>query len=292
VPEAPCRLFVYLARESPVAVVLRRGPTDWARLSLWHTDSDRFEHGQWLKGRVYERRSDLSADGSLFAAFVRQSGGRDARRDTWIAVSRPPFFSALAVWFVGGTYHTGAFFPGHATLWLGFSPDTPPDIGHVPSWLSIAPARDIAYIDRTGEWTERTVHFNRLIRDGWTLLETEPYRTLWARRHPSRPLALHMMHSFENLQVAGGRYVVDYSLWNETEGREQGIGQATWADWDQRGRLVVARQGKLLWWPLESGTLEEIADFNGHEPDPQPAPDAAGSWPAAPRDRIPGRDAR
>ena len=281
-PEAACRLFVYLARESPVAVVLRRGPTDWARLSLWHTDSDRFEHGQWLKGRVYERRSDLSADGSLFVAFVRQSGGRHTRLDTWIAVSRPPFFSALAVWFVGGTYHTGAFFPGRASLWLGFSPETPPDIGYVPSWLSITPARDVPYIDRTSEWPERTVHFNRLIRHGWELLEREPYRTLWVRRHPSRPLALHMMHSFENLQIAGGRYVVEYSLWNDAERREQSIGQATWADWDQRGRLVVARQGKLLQWQVESGTLEEIADFNDQEPDPQPPTDAASAWPAAP----------
>ena len=281
-PEAPCRLFVYLARQSPVAVVLRRGPTDWARLSLWHTDSDRLEHGQWIKGRVYERRSDLSADGSLFAAFVRQSGGRHTRRDTWIAVSRPPFFSALAVWFVGGTYHTGAFFPGRDSLWLGYSPETPPDVGHLPSWLSITPARDIGYIDRTGEWTDRTVHFNRLIRDGWELLEREPYRTLWVRRHPSRSLALHMMHSFENLQIAGGRYVVEYSLWNEAEHREQTIGQATWADWDQRGRLVVAREGKLLHWQLESGTLEEIADFNDQEPDPQPPTDAASAWPAPP----------
>jgi hypothetical protein len=130
VPGAPCRLFVYLARDAPVAVVLRRGPTDWARLSLWHTDSDGFAHGQWLKGRVYERRSDLSADGSLFAAFVRQSGGRDPRRDSWIAVSRPPFFSALAVWFVGGTSHTGAFFPARSALWLGFPAGHP--AGHRP----------------------------------------------------------------------------------------------------------------------------------------------------------------
>jgi len=148
--------------------------------------------------------------------------------------------------------------------------------------LSITPARDIGYIDRTGEWTDRTVHFNRLIRDGWELLEREPYRTLWVRRHPSRSQALHMMHSFENLQIAGGRYVVEYSLWNEAEHREQTIGQATWADWDQRGRLVVAREGKLFHWQLESGTLEEIADFNDQEPDPQPAPDTAGDWPAPP----------
>ena len=65
-----CRLFVYLARTAPVAAVLRRGPTDWARLSLWRTDTDTFEHGQWIKGRIYERRSDISSDGSLFAAFV------------------------------------------------------------------------------------------------------------------------------------------------------------------------------------------------------------------------------
>jgi hypothetical protein len=46
-----CRLFVYLARRAPVAVALRRGPSDWARLSLWHTDTDRIEHGQWISIR-------------------------------------------------------------------------------------------------------------------------------------------------------------------------------------------------------------------------------------------------
>src|SRR5215468_3926067 len=103
---SPARLFVYLAREAPLAVVLRRGPSDWARLSLWHTDTDVIEHGQWLKGRVYERRSDISADGTLFVAFVRQSGGRpdaEIKADTWVAVSRPPYFTALALWAVGGT---------------------------------------------------------------------------------------------------------------------------------------------------------------------------------------------
>ena len=50
--------------------------------------------------RVYERRSDLSPDGSLFVAFVpvrvkRKQKGRSA--DSWIAVSRPPWFSALAL---------------------------------------------------------------------------------------------------------------------------------------------------------------------------------------------------
>jgi hypothetical protein len=97
---SPCRLHVYLARRAPLGVVLRRGPAAWARLSLWHTDSDTFEHGQWIRGRVFERRSDLSAAGSLFIAFIRTTAARlrdGQRADTWIAISRPPYFTALAL---------------------------------------------------------------------------------------------------------------------------------------------------------------------------------------------------
>jgi hypothetical protein len=267
----PCRLFVYLARRAPLAVVLRRGPTDWARLSLWHTDSDCFAHGQWIKGRVYERRSDVSADGSLFAAFVRQSGGRNtAGADTWIALSRPPYFTARAVWFVGGTYHTGAFFPSDETLWLGYQEDTPPDVGALPPGLRIAAPRPIPYIDGTGEWTERTVHFNRLLRDGWRLLDRETHASLWERPHPSASLTLTMMHSFEDYRRAGGPYAVRYSV-GSPGGTSRDIGEANWADWDQHGRLIVARHGCLYEWRA-TGEPRLMENFNEQEPDPQPMP--------------------
>jgi len=278
----PRRLFVYLAAEAPIAVVLSRGPSDWAQLSVWHTDSDRIVHGQWIKGRVYERRSDLSADGQLFAAFVRQSGGRERHgADTWMALSRPPYFSALAVWFVGGTYHTGPFFPARDVLWLGYQEDTPPDRGRLPTWLKIRQPRDIAYIDGTAEWTDRTVHFNRLLRDGWQLQAQEPYRTLWQRPHRQRPLVLQMVHELTEARHQPWRYLVEYSVWNVAEKREYPIGHATWADFDQRGRLVLARDGKLLHWMEESGRCEAIADLNGRDPDPQPAPASALEWPRA-----------
>ena len=50
-----------------------------------------------------------------------------------------------------------------------------------------------------------------------------------------------------------------------------GDGEATWADWDHRGRLVVARDGRLWVWNAAAG-LSMIEDFNGQVPDPQPAP--------------------
>lgn len=276
---SPCRLFVYLAKDALNGVVLRRGPSDWARLSVWHTASDTFEHGQWITGRVYERRSDVSPDGSLFAAFIRQSGGRNGvppAADSWVAISRPPYFSALAVWFVGGTYHTGPYFPDRLSLWPGFQ-EQPPDIGSVPSWLNITPPRSIPYIDGTTEWTDRTVHFNRLLRDGWRNEHDDGASTMWERDHPSKPLRLSMTHRFEDFRKYGGPYVVEYSVCR-ADALEFELGEAAWADWDQSGRLVFARDGRLSSWDETSG-IREICDFNGQTPDPQPAPEWATRWP-------------
>ena len=55
----PARLFVILAREAPVGVIFRRGPAGQTLLIKWDTAHDTFEYGQWLKGRIYERRCDL-----------------------------------------------------------------------------------------------------------------------------------------------------------------------------------------------------------------------------------------
>jgi hypothetical protein len=277
---SPCRLFVYLAREAPVGVVLRRGPSEWARLSLWDTDNDSFEHGQWIKARVYERRCDVSADGSLFAAFVRQGGmpAGDRKADSWLALSRPPYFTALGLWFVGSTYHTGGFFPDASSFWPGFT-DAPPDIGAVPSWLSMRGPRDIPYVDGTPEWTDRTVHFNRLLRDGWEKLEDNVRSSLWQHRHRERPLGLLMSQTFESSTTFGGPYRVEYSV--SDGAREHVIGPATWADWDQKGRLVVASNGALWHW-REGRELARIADFNDQTPEPEAAPGWAREWPPTP----------
>src|SRR5262245_41328779 len=45
---ASTRLFVILARRAPRAVIFRRGPSKHVALILWHTDTDKFEVGQWF----------------------------------------------------------------------------------------------------------------------------------------------------------------------------------------------------------------------------------------------------
>lgn len=122
---SPCRLFVFLASDKLLAVVLRRGPSAWTRLSVWRTDNDTFEHGQWFRGHVYERRSDLAPDGSLFVYFARKdrpAGRGDINSDSRIAISKPPWFTAPALWGIGGTYCIGGTSRARASsIWAGSS---------------------------------------------------------------------------------------------------------------------------------------------------------------------------
>ncbi len=128
-------LQILLAANAPKAVIFRRGPSAWYHLILWHLDNDRFEHGAWLRGRIYEDRCDLSPDGSLLLCFVHQ--GRKlttSYSDSWTALSRPPWLQALALWPQGTTYGGGGSFVSAkgAKVELNLSGVWPPHPDHQP----------------------------------------------------------------------------------------------------------------------------------------------------------------
>ena len=76
-------------------MVFRRGPSGEVALVGWDTERHAFELGQWFRGRIYERRCDLSPSGERLAYFA---GTHRGPMGTWTAVSRPPFLTALALW--------------------------------------------------------------------------------------------------------------------------------------------------------------------------------------------------
>lgn len=122
------RLFVIPARDEPVALILRRGPSEWYHLILWETRRDTFTHGAWIKGRIYEEKCDLATDGRLFIYFVHQgSRGETEFTHAWTAISRPPWLHALVVWPQGTTYGGGGKFTGPRTLWGERDAATHPD---------------------------------------------------------------------------------------------------------------------------------------------------------------------
>jgi hypothetical protein len=89
------RLYAIIARERRRAVVFRRGPSRLVRLLIWELGSDTLVGGQWLKGRIYEQRCDVSPDGEMLAYFA---ASYRPPFETWTAISRPPYLTALALW--------------------------------------------------------------------------------------------------------------------------------------------------------------------------------------------------
>ena len=116
----PPRLYVLVARVAPVALVLRRGPTEWFHLLRWDLDAATVEPGAWFHGTIYPRRCEISSDGRLFAYFALT--GRPAPWDTCYAVLKVPWLTALAAWHMGTTYAWGSEFLDDGSLAVPFRP--------------------------------------------------------------------------------------------------------------------------------------------------------------------------
>lgn len=243
-----------MARDDDRALILRRGPVRWVQAILWDTAHDTFERGQWLNGRVYEEKCDLSPDGELFVYFSAKHGKpRDeAIGGIWTAVSKPPYFTALALWPQMGTYGGGGLFADRRKLALRIC------------------SSDIAAGFTTGplKFEEHAVPYDaKWERDGWFPAEMVRKRCVrWVKAHPR--LGIHL--SFEPDEKM-------YTL----RSPEAELLLAEWADFDRRGRLVFAAGGKIFARPWDRRgrvKTEELADFCADKFVSMEAPGRATRW--------------
>lgn len=286
-PAVPCRLSVLLARSAPVAVVLRRGPSHWVQLVKWYTDSDVFEPGQWFKGHIYDRRSDLSPDGSLLIYFAKKINKRTLADPeytyAWTAISRPPYFTALALWPKGDCWHGGGLFLAANRVWLNHEPEVAvPHEKHLPQGLRVEPNPE-AHGEDWPIWSRR------MKRDGWVLVQegsfahtrngwTTERPERWERKNPAGSGLLRRSWDSISYYRPGGVYVETFQL--AIDSAELPIPGATWADWDPSGRLIFAREGRLFAGQVEDGQFaeRELIDLNPHMPCPVEPPDSARRW--------------
>jgi hypothetical protein len=303
----PARLFVLLAREAPVGVIFRRGPRKWVQLIKWKTDTDTFEPGQWIKGQLYERRSDLSPDGSLLAYYLeKREYGRiwdKEYRQAWTAISKPPYFTALALWPNAFMERGGGLLLDSKTFAVYqdttnqelYAQGSPHRDHQPPKWMKIVP-----FESSVGRSFDMNIHYERLLRDGWEWVQKGSYD----RNLPIAKIEQHftktghceyewldiLERSVGNLRlrmellepssiVPGRSYPLDYEL-IDTAVNETFPIKAHWMDWDQQGRLVYALGGKLFEAECSGGivTSREIADFTANTFESIIAPDWAKTW--------------
>jgi hypothetical protein len=248
----PARIHALLARDVPVAVVLRRGPADAVCSLLWDRTNDSFELGQWVRARIYERRCDLSPDGRHLIYFHRKSHG------SWTVVSRAPWLRGIAVWNKGDCWQGGGLFTSNRTYWLNgchCSGNTSNEVEPDPAY------RPAAHYG--GECPG--VYYVRLQRDGWALKERERGFAIFEKPLAGGWLIRKYAHEQVGPPQGKGCYWDEHELEHAGCQRRLAFPNWEWAEAD-RGGLVWAERGCLFRAGLEAagpGPARLLRDFNG-----------------------------
>ncbi len=258
------RLHVLLSRNGTSAVVIRRGPSKLVCTIGWDRRDDTFTVGQWLRGRIYERRSDLSPDGKYLIYFAMNGRWDSETRGAWTAVSRAPYLKALALWPKGDCWNGGGLFTADHRYWLndGYGHDLLHDTDEVIRDRTYHPPPGIGNSECLG------VYYPRLIRDGWRLVSRKrqgnedltifekPLGYAWILRKLAKATVAH--------PVGKGVYYDEHELVNSDMARSLAFPDWEWAEVDQ-GRLVWADAGKLYAAGIGSEgpvDVRELRDFN------------------------------
>jgi hypothetical protein len=269
-PLPPPRISVLTAHGSRTAVILRRGPSRQVLLLRWDLEQDTFEAGQWFKGRIYEHYCDLSPNGEflVYCAF-------DPRRmwwgpnpvDTWSAVSRPPYLTALTIWTHAGYSCGGGVFVSDRHLELTQY------MRLYPAYPQKDPFPDNFRLTKLAAEDERPglfgpVGVRRLVRDGWIRSDTSSgAHETWRKANPVQPgLVLTMTDSGSEPHLIGSLpRPVTYKVGGPAHEVVFDLGKKDWADWCPRGDLLYAVEGKIYRRnvDLEPSSTEQLIDLCG-----------------------------
>lgn len=288
------RLYVLTARFTSRAVVFRRGPSQQVLLLGWNTSTDRFDERQWLKGRIYERRCDLSPDGDLllyFAASYRPP------YFSWSALSRPPWLTALALWPKGDGWGGGGHFETQNSIALN----------HRESEMALAEGFTLPQTFQvkpfgtySGWGEDDPVWSSRLERDGWILVsageEASRHRNAkvwiefnppitWQKQHPLSPNQYTLQMTILGIKERNGPwYVVEHQVVT-ANGEPHNLGRSDWADWSPTGDLLFAKAASLYRVRYADGALappshaEELIDLSLYTFTRRKSPSEAKQWP-------------
>jgi hypothetical protein len=256
----PARLHILLARGAKVGLVIRRGPSKSVCTVLWNRERNTFKLGQWMRGRIYERRSDLSPDGKHFIYFAMNGRWESEAKGAWTAISRVPYLKAIDLFAKGDCWHGGGLFLSNREFWL--------NDGHGHTELKkssqLRRNRDGHPKDYFGGEC-LTIYYNRLQRDGWVMGDQGfQEATVFKKKLPKGWLL--QKFAFSDLDAPTGRGV----YWDAHELRQESTNTVLvfpeweWADYVD-GRLVFAVEGQLRSAQLGRGKLSGeklLHDFN------------------------------
>lgn len=263
-PAVPSRVHILLASNAPYAVAIRRGPAKRVCTVGWNREKDTFAVGQWLKGRIYERRSDLSPDGKYLIYFALNGRWQSEAAGAWTAISFAPYLKAIGLWANGSAWNGGGLFVSKTEYWLNkFT------FGHgalrVPAKLTEVP---FPFHESYGGECPG-VYYVRLQRQGWRFVHYEKKAnpgayTLFEKSIGKGWLLEKTAHESQKRGLGHGSYFDTHRLKRENGSEVIDKPGWEWADLDGR-RIVWVEKGILYAADLSHeglGSGKILYDFN------------------------------
>ena len=148
----------------------------------WDLQTDKITPGQWLKHRAYTEFADLSSDGRYLIYNAATHNLTHAVGSSYVAISKPPFFTAVALYPTPGFEEGAGAFLDNRRFWVAASGLVPggedllranglkrvarrPERTFMTGWAEV----DFTEDRRFGPLAARVWSFEKPVGQGWTL---------------------------------------------------------------------------------------------------------------------------
>jgi hypothetical protein len=221
--------------------------------------------GDWFKGRFYQRRCDLTPDGTHLVYFAASFGAGVPDLNlgySWTGVSALPSLQPIVAWTKDHCWFGGGLFTDDHRLWVN---ERPPDRAVTRA------ARFAVTFNPDARGEDEPLYGLRLTRDGWELSQT-PHIRFDGRRFITEVPEIRTKLGRRGEQLVMTRAIDGFTRTDRYDlvtrtGKRFALDMA-WVDFDQSGRLVSANDGVLYALRPRFTVVESalIADLNDMRP--------------------------
>ena len=248
------RGFVATAKNVILLLYRKSSKVTFLFLLDYQNGKDRLEAGSRFYGRIYPERCDISPDGSWFIYFAMGKSQKQYAKKLycWTGICKPPNIKANLLFAHGDTWGGGGRFVDEKTIYI--SPGLHPEfnINHKMNFEQYQITFEGKF--RDGGWAPG---------EGWELMENQilqeygekyPFPKLWSKSNGKMTLLRSLNHPVitkgKHLNSPGIYDIFSYELLDEKTGQRYSLNDyekiCVWADYDNLGRLIVAREDEIL----------------------------------------------
>jgi len=256
------RLHVILARESDKAVIIRRGPSKFTAVIGWDRGSDNFYLGQWLKGKIFHHRSDISPDGKYWIYFVlhKKYGQK------WTAVAEVPYLKAIDFYTKEDTFNGGGIFLKNDTYWLNDGNYSK----HILQRKGNLTVEKNRKLNKSVDGEDVGIYFFKLARYGWkkryiVKVNSHCYKYYFHKKINKEQILCKIFYSTLNHPIGKSCYFERHEIIDIKNKKKWEFPDWEWADFDN-GRLVWAEYGKIMQGSMDEYGIKDVKELYDTNP--------------------------